>query len=138
VGVAAYLAEIGPDTELVDLARDIVDNFRADLSDGVIQQSPLHFSLQYQGTPPGLPPVVMCTDAGRIPPLRTPEGMELDDFYSELHFPTHAPIDIYICGTFADRLFIEHHAHLPGREKSLEAIHSLLCSLFAENSWVME
>jgi len=138
MGVATYLAEIGPDTELVDLARDIVNNFRADLSDGVIQQSPLHFSLQYQGTPPGLPPVVMCTDAGPIPPLRTPEGMELDDFYSELHFPTRAPVDIYVCGTFADRLFIEHHAHLPGREKSLEAIHSLLCAVPTEDSWVVE
>jgi hypothetical protein len=138
MGVATYLAEIRPDTEIVDLARGIVDTFRADLSEGVIQQSPLHFSLQYQGSPPGLPPVVLCTDAGSIPALRTPEGMELDDFSSELHFPTRAPVDIYSCGTFADRLFIEHHAHLPGREKSLEAIHSLLCSLTGEDSWAME
>ena len=128
MGVATYLAEIRPDTEIVDLARGIVETFRADLSDGVIQQSPLHFSLQYQGSPAGLPPVVLCTDAGSIPAVRTPEGMELDDFQSELHFPTRAPVDLYSCGTFADRLFIEHHAHLPGREKSLEAIHSLLCS----------
>jgi hypothetical protein len=138
MGVATYLAEIRPDTEIVDLARGIVDTFRADLSEGVIQQSPLHFSLQYQGSPAGLPPVVLCTDAGSIPALRTPEGMELDDFSSELHFPTRAPVDIYSCGTFADRLFIEHHAHLPGREKSLEAIHSLLCSLTGEDSWAME
>ena len=138
MGVATYLAEIGPDTELVDLARDIVETFRADLSDGVIQQSSLHFSLQYEGTPPGLPPLVLCTDPGSIPAVRTPPGVELDDFQNELHFPTRAPIDIYSCGTFADRLFIEHHAHLPGREKSLEAIHSLLCSVPAEDSWVME
>jgi hypothetical protein len=138
MGVATYLAEIRPETDLVDLARGIVDTFRADLSDGVIQQSALHFSLQYEGTPPGLPPVVMCTDAGSIPAVRTPEGMELTDFQSELHFPTRAPVDIYSCGTFADRLFIEHHAHLPGREKSLEAIHSLLCSVPAEDSWAME
>jgi phenolphthiocerol/phthiocerol/phthiodiolone dimycocerosyl transferase len=138
LGVATYLAEIGPDTDLVDLARGIVDAFRADLSDGVIQQSALHFNLQYQGTPPGLPPLVLCTDTGSIPALRTPPDMELDDFLSELYFPTHAPVDVYSCGTFADRLFIEHHAHLPGREKSLEAIHSLLCSLLTEDSWVME
>ncbi len=138
LGVATYLAEIRPDTDLVDLARGIVDAFRADLSDGVIQQSALHFNLQYEGTPPGLPPVVLCTDTGSIPALRTPPDMEVDDFWSELHFPTRAPVDLYSCGTFAGRLFIEHHAHLPGREKSLEAIHSLLSSLLSEDSWVME
>ena len=51
---------------------------------------------------------------------------------------TRTPVDAYSCGTFADRLFIEHQAHLPGREKSLEAIHSLLSSVAAEDSWVME
>jgi len=138
LGMATYLAKIGPDTDLVGLAHDIAEAFRADLSDGVIQQSALHFSLQYEGTPPGLPPLVFCTDAGSIPALRTPPDMELDDFHSELHFPSRAPLDMYSCGTFADRLFIEHHAHLPGREKSLEAVHSLLCSIPAEDSWVME
>jgi hypothetical protein len=139
LGVATYLAEIRPDTDLVDLARGIVDSFRTDLSDGVIQQSALHFNLQYQGTPAGLPPVVLCTDTGTIPPLRTPPDMELDDFASELWFPTRAPVDLYSCGSFAGRLFIEHHAHLPGREKPLEAIHSLLCALLSEeDSWVVE
>lgn len=139
LGVATYLAEIKPDTEVVDLARGIVESFRTDLAEGVIQQSAMHFNLQYQGTPPGLPPVVLCTDTGTIPPLRTPPGMELDDFQSELWFPTRAPVDLYSCGTFAGRLFIEHHAHLPGREKPLEAIHSLLCSLLSEeDSWVVE
>jgi hypothetical protein len=137
-GAAIYLAEIGPDTDILDLARDIVATFRADLSDGMIQQSPLHFSLRYDGTPPGLPPVVFCTDAGPIPPLRTPAGVQLEDFQSQLHFPTRAAVDIYSCGTFADQLFIEHQAHLPGREKSLEAIYSLLCSVAAEDSWAME
>lgn len=138
LGVAIYLAEIGPETELVDLAHSIVDAFRADLSDGVIQQSTLHFNLQYEGTPPGLPPFVLCTDTGTIPGLRTPPGLKVHDFHSELHFPTRAPVDLYSCGTFAGRLFIEHHAHLPGRERSLEAIRSLLCALPAEDSWVME
>ena len=55
------------------MARGIVDAFRADLADGLIQQSTLHFSLQYEGALPGLPPFVMCTDAGSIPAVRTPE-----------------------------------------------------------------
>src|SRR6185437_15805550 len=37
LGVAFYLAEIKPNTDIADLARDIVETFRADLSDGVIQ-----------------------------------------------------------------------------------------------------
>jgi hypothetical protein len=138
LGLASYLAEIGPDTELVDVARGIVDAFRADLADGLIQQSTLHFSLQYEGALPGLPPFVMCTDAGSIPAVRTPEDVEIVDFHSELHFPTRAPVDIYSCGNFAGRLFIEHHAHLEGREKYLDAIYSRLCSLSEEDSWVME
>lgn len=138
LGVATYLAEIRTDTDLVELARGIVESFRNDLSDGVIQQSAMHFNLQYQGTPAGLPPVVLCTDTGTIPPLRVPEEIELEDFQSELYFPTRAPVDLYSVGTFANRLFIEHHAHLPGRERTLEAIHSRLCSLVDEDSWVME
>ena len=39
LGMASYLAEIGPDTELVDVAHGIVDAFRADLAEGLIQQS---------------------------------------------------------------------------------------------------
>jgi phenolphthiocerol/phthiocerol/phthiodiolone dimycocerosyl transferase len=138
LGMASFLAEIGPDTDLVALAQDIAEAFRADLSEGLIQQSSLHFRLQYEGSLPGLPPFVMCTDAGSIPAVRTPERMELLDFQSELHFPTRAPVDIYSCGVFAGRLFIEHHAHVPGREKSLEAVHSRLSSLSDEDSWVME
>ena len=139
MGVATFLAEISPETDIVDLARNIVASFRADLSDGVIQQSALHFSLQYQGSPPGLPPMVLCTDAGPIPAVRTPAGVELDDFRSEMHCHARTPVDMYSCGTFADRLFIEHHAHAPAaRESSLEATRQLLCSVAAEDSWAME
>jgi phenolphthiocerol/phthiocerol/phthiodiolone dimycocerosyl transferase len=138
VGFATFLAEIEPGTDIVELARDIVASFRADLADGVIQQSVLHFSLQYQGNPPGLPPLVLCTDPGEIPAVRTPPGLQLDDFRGEMHCPASPPVDMYSCGTFAGRLFIEHQAHAPGREKSLEVIHQLLLSLPAEDSWAME
>jgi phenolphthiocerol/phthiocerol/phthiodiolone dimycocerosyl transferase len=139
MGVATFLAEIRPETDITELARNIVASFRADLSDGVIQQSALHFSLQYQGSPPGLPQMVLCTDAGPIPAVRTPPGLELDDFRSEMHCPAHTPVDMYSCGTFADRLFIEHHAHAPqARESSLDAVRLLLCSLATEDSWAME
>ncbi|MGB9226186.1 phthiocerol/phthiodiolone dimycocerosyl transferase family protein [Mycobacterium sp.] len=139
MGVATFVAEITPETDILELARNIVASFRADLSDGVIQQSVLHFSLQYQGSPPGLPPMVLCTYAGPIPAVQTPPGLEIDDFRSEMHCPARTPVDMYSCGTFADRLFIEHHAHAPAaRESSLEAIRQLLCSIAAEDSWAME
>ena len=138
LGLASYLAEIGPDTELIDLARGIQDAFRADLSEGLIQQSSLHFRLQYEGSLPGLPPFVMCTDVGWIPGLRTPPGMEVDDVGGEFYFAPRAPIDLYTCVTFAGRLLVEHHSNLPGADKPLEGIHSLLCEAAAEDSWVME
>jgi hypothetical protein len=80
----------------------------------------------------------MCTDAGSIPAVRTPDNVELVDFGSELHFPARVPVDIYSCGVFADRLFIEHHSHFPHREKPLQAIYSQLCSLSDEDSWITE
>jgi phenolphthiocerol/phthiocerol/phthiodiolone dimycocerosyl transferase len=138
VGVATFLAEIEPGTDIVDLARDIVTSFRTDLADGVIQQSLLHFSLQYQGNPPGLPPMVLCTDPGEIPAVRTPPGLQLEDFRSEMHCPASPPVDMYSCMTFAGRLLIEHQAHAEGREMTLEAVHRLLLSVPAEDSWAME
>lgn len=72
LGAASYLAEIGPNTDIVDLASDIVATLRADLANGVIQQSGLHFGTAFEGTPPGLPPLVFCTDATSFPTMRTP------------------------------------------------------------------
>ena len=86
VVVATYLAEISESTDPVELARDIVDTFRKDLSEGVIQQSMLHFSPQYVGNPPGMPDVVMFTDNGVIPPMRTPPDVELTASHGELYF----------------------------------------------------
>jgi hypothetical protein len=126
VGVATYLAEIDHNTDVVGLARDIVETFRADLSEGVIQQSLLHFSPQYIGNPPGLPDVVMLTDSGLVPPVRTPPDVELTATRGELFFAVNAGIDMYMSKIFAEQLVIEYHTHAPEPEKSIGAIHSLL------------
>ena len=126
LGVATYLAKIDHNTTVVNLARDIVETFRADLSDGVIQQSLLHFSPQYVGNPPGLPDIVMLTDSGLVPPVRTPPDVELTATHSELFFAVNAGIDMYLSKIFAGQLVIEYHTHTPEPEKSIEAIHSLL------------
>jgi phenolphthiocerol/phthiocerol/phthiodiolone dimycocerosyl transferase len=129
VGVATYLAEIDHNTDVVVLARDIADTFRADLSEGVIQQSLLHFSPQYVGNPPGLPDVVMFTDNGLVPPMRTPPGLELTACHGELFFAVDAGIDMYTSKIFAGQLWLEHHCHAPAPERPLELMHSLLCRI---------
>jgi hypothetical protein len=138
LGVAAYLAEIGEDTDLVELARDIVETFRDDLSDGVIAQSLLHFGLQYEGSPPGLPDTVMASDAGFLPALRTPPNLSLISVNTELHTASSAGVDFYSFVIFGDQLQIEHHSHTPGRERTIAVIRSLLCSVPAEDDWLAE
>jgi phenolphthiocerol/phthiocerol/phthiodiolone dimycocerosyl transferase len=134
VGVATYLAEIHHNTDVVALARDIAETFRKDLSDGVIQQSLLHFSPQYVGNPPGLPDVVMFTDNGLVPTMRTPPDMELTASHGELFFAVNAGIDMYTSKIFAGQLMIEYHSHGPAPERSIAAIDSLLRSLAAKHA----
>jgi phenolphthiocerol/phthiocerol/phthiodiolone dimycocerosyl transferase len=129
LGVATYLARIDDDTAIADLARDIAESFQADVSEGVVQQSLLHFSPQYVGNPPGLPDVVMFTDNGLIPDVRTPDGVELTACHSDMYFAVNAGIDMYSGGIFADRLFIEHHSHAQASERSTDLIRTLLCSV---------
>ena len=117
VGLATYLAEIDRKTRVVDLARDIAETFRADLSDGVIQQSRLHFSPQYVGNPPGLPDVVMHSDNGLVPPVRTPPDLEVTGTHGELYFAVSAGIEIYFTQIFAGQLNVEYHSHGPAPEK---------------------
>ena len=134
VGIATYLAEIDRDTDVVELARDITDTFRKDLAEGVIQQSFLHFSPQYVGNPPGMPDVVMFTDNGIVPPMRTPPGMELVASHGEFYFAVGAGIEIYTSKIFAGQLMIEYHSHGPDPEKSVAAIDALLRSISATHA----
>ncbi|KZS61130.1 phthiocerol/phthiodiolone dimycocerosyl transferase [Mycobacterium ostraviense] len=138
LGAASYLAEIGPDTDIVDLASDIVATLRADLANGVIQQSGLHFGTAFEGTPAGLPPLVFCTDATAFPTMRTPPGLELKDIRGQFYCSISVPLDLYSCGVYDGQLIIEHHGHLAEPEKSLEMIRSMLCTVPSEYGWVME
>jgi hypothetical protein len=128
VGLATYLAEIDRKTRVVELARGIAETFRSDLSDGVIQQSRLHFSPQYVGNAPGLPDVVLISDNGLVPPVRTPPDLEVVSTHGELYFAVSAGIEIYFTQIFAGQLNVEYHSHGPSPETSVEAIRSLLCA----------
>jgi hypothetical protein len=138
LGVATYLAEIKPNTDIGDLATDIVEAFRADLSDGVIQQSLLHYNLHYAGSPPGLPEPVMASHMGEMPSLRTPPNVSLDGVKTNLLAANAAGVDFYFSATVDGRLQIERHSHMPGPERAVTAIHSLLSSLPSENDWAAE
>jgi hypothetical protein len=138
LGVATYLAEIKPNTDIGDLATDIVEAFRADLSDGVIQQSLLHYNLRYAGSPPGLPEPVMASHMGAMPSLRTPPNVSLDDIKTNLFAANAAGVDFYFSLMVEGRLQIERHSHMPGPERTIDAIHSLLSSLPSEDDWMTE
>jgi len=138
LGVATYLAKIRPDTDLVDLATDIVQTLRSDLSDGIIQQSLLHFELKYQGSPDGLPDIVMATDGGTIPALPTPPDVEVAGIYTDLFTASSAGVDLYAFSVFSGQLHIEHHAHAPAPDGTIDTIQSLLCSIGSEGDWMVE
>jgi phenolphthiocerol/phthiocerol/phthiodiolone dimycocerosyl transferase len=138
LGVATYLAEIGPNTDIARLAGDIVETFRQDLADGVIQQSLLHFDLQYAGTPSGLPEVVMATHLGSLPAPRTPPDVRIDGAQVELYAATVAGIDYYVSMVVGDELQIDRHSHSPGLENTLAVLHSMLCAIPFENEWITE
>jgi hypothetical protein len=133
VGMAMYLAEIRSNTDLLDLARNIIEAFRADLADGVIQQSFLHFSAEYQGNPPGLPDVVMATDGGDLPPLPTPPDLVVEQYQLEVLFAsTSAGVDMYSTGTYDGRLLVSYHSHGPELERYVAEIHKLLAAVPAK------
>ncbi len=134
IGLATYLAEVDAKTDLVAMARDIAANFQKDLDEGVIQQSRLHFSPQYVGNPPGLPDVVVLSNNGLVPPVRTPPGVEVTTTHGELYFAVSAGIDIYFTQIFAGQLNIEYHSHGPQPERSVEAIRALLCGIAEQHA----
>jgi phenolphthiocerol/phthiocerol/phthiodiolone dimycocerosyl transferase len=125
LGMATYLAEIRPQTNLVDLAHDVAETFRADLSDGVIQQSMLHFKPQYDEGQRGLPDVVSSTNLGRTPDLRTPPNLDVDDWQTEI-YRSSSVFDMYSVGMFGDRLAIERHTYAPEPQRSVDLVLSIL------------
>jgi len=136
VGLTTYLGEIDRKTDVVELARGIFETFKADLADGVIQQSRLHFSPQYVGNAPGLPDVVLLSDNGLVPPVRTPPGLEVISTQGELYFAVSSGIEIYFTQIYAGQLNVEYHSFGPEPEKSVETIRALLCAVaeqYAEN-----
>ncbi len=128
-GVAAYLAQITPETTMIDLARDLAATFQADLADGIIQQSQLHFTLEYGLESLGLPDILLCTNLGRVPAIRTPPGVEVVDWRTEHYRNTLFVVDVYSVAILAEQLVLEHHVHSPDPGRSVDLILSQLRAL---------
>ena len=139
IGMAMYLAEIRSDTDVIELAREIAEAFRTDLAEGVIQQSFLHFGQHYEGNPPGLPDVVMATDSGDIPPLRTPPELTVEEFGFEVLFAsTAAGVDMYSAVMYDSTLVVTYHSHGPRPGQYTDEIHKLLAAIPSRYAWVSE
>jgi hypothetical protein len=125
LGMATYLASVKANTDLVDLARDVADNLRADMSDGVVQQSMLHFKPQYDEGQRGLPDVVSSTNFGRTPALRTPPDLHADDWRTDI-YRASAIVDMYSVGIFGEQLAVEHHTYAPEPQRSVDLVLEIL------------
>lgn len=129
VALTTFLADVDRRTDVVELARAIAETFKADLADGTIQQSRLHFSPQYSGNAPGLPDVVLLSDNGLVPPVRTPPGVEVLSTHGELYFNVSSGIEIYFTQIYSGQLNVEYHSFAPGAEEAVETIRELLCEV---------
>ncbi|MCV7230129.1 phthiocerol/phthiodiolone dimycocerosyl transferase family protein [Mycolicibacterium komossense] len=138
LGMAIYLAEIDSGTDVLSLATDIVESFRSDLADGVIQQSLLHFQIQYAGNPPGLPDVIMMTQGGELPAVRTPPGLEVEEFSTEVLFASAAVVDMYSICTYDGQLLIEYHTHAPDQQRYIAEIRDVVTAIPAQYTAVTD
>ncbi|QBS43343.1 acyltransferase [Nocardia sp. CS682] len=115
LGFANHLstANIG----LLDLARGICESLRAGLASGTVQRTPLHIP-EMAGELELMPGMVLVTNWGRVPDLRAPDGLHINDFRSTLtaradrtggHDPEVPGGSACIVSTFGGRLSIEIH-----------------------------
>ncbi|WP_069167011.1 phthiocerol/phthiodiolone dimycocerosyl transferase family protein [Nocardia altamirensis] len=116
IGFANYLPT-GP-IELVDLARSICESLRVGLETGTVHQTPLHIpDMMAAGAPAPVPGMVIVTNWGRVPELRSPEELRFTDFRStlvatpnpDMPQPTPPGGGACILSTFDGRLSIEVH-----------------------------
>ncbi|WP_329011175.1 acyltransferase [Micromonospora rifamycinica] len=115
--------DIAPDA--VTLGRAIGERLRSELADGSVQRSLLDmFSRSAPAAKPwdpsAAPVVVSMMNWGRVPSLRTPDGLRLTDFRAASHIRDPSGLGGYVVHTFdgrvgVDLLWPEGDAELPKR-----------------------
>ncbi|MFG1792253.1 acyltransferase [Nocardia sp. NPDC049149] len=131
-GLASFAADIDPSGDVIELAQRISGRLRHDLSEGIVQQSVLHFPDFYgPNRIHSLAKHVAITNTGAVPRFRTPAGVELTDYeivYLSAHprrstgsaavvtFPVytfHGMLTVgVLAGGDADRLLVAVHKEL--------------------------
>ncbi|MGV9817796.1 phthiocerol/phthiodiolone dimycocerosyl transferase family protein [Nocardia xishanensis] len=112
-GLAAFAADITPETGVVALAQRISARLRHDLAEGIVQQSVLHFPEFFGPTAiHSLAGHIAVTNTGRVPRFRTPPELALTDYeivYLSAHpRPSAGPSAAvtFLVYTFAGRLCV--------------------------------
>ncbi|MEU8894581.1 acyltransferase [Nocardia sp. NPDC048505] len=139
-GLAAFAAEVDRSADVSALAQRISSRLHHDLSEGIVQQSVLHFPDYYGPTRiHSLAGHVAVTNTGRVPAFRTPPGLTLTDYeivYLSAHPRPSAGASAavtFLVYTFRNRLTIgvlgggPAAAHLPA------AVERELAELYAES-----
>jgi hypothetical protein len=75
---------------------------------------------------------------GATPPLRTPPGVEVVSFCTEVHRASFGGVDLYGVGTFNEQLIVEHHTQAAGPHQTIEIVHALLREIPSEHSWIAD
>ncbi|MEV6322395.1 acyltransferase [Nocardia sp. NPDC051787] len=89
-GLASFAARVDPAASLVELAQRISARLAHDLSEGIVQQSVLHFPDFYGTTRShSLAGHIAVTNTGVVPAFRTPSTIDLTD-YEIVYLSAHA------------------------------------------------
>ncbi|QLY28169.1 hypothetical protein H0264_22540 [Nocardia huaxiensis] len=144
LGFAEFVPS-GDLTDLAALARAVTDALRKGLDSQEIHQAGLSFFDNMSAAIARLmqlpederPIAVVSTNWGLVPPLRSPAGLEFDDFRSVMNeppFDPDAPIGppgTWILSSFQDRLAIELRGPFDAEtaQKRVAAVESVLLTL---------
>ncbi|MEV6274889.1 acyltransferase [Nocardia sp. NPDC051832] len=139
-GLASFAAEVDLGADISVLAHQISSRLHHDLSEGIVQQSVLHFPDFYGPTRiHSLAGHVAVTNTGRVPDFRTPPGLALAD-YEIVYLSAHprpstgaSAAVTFLVYTFQDRLTIGVLGGGAAAERLPEAVRRELAGLYAES-----
>lgn len=64
--------------------------------------------------------------------MRTPPGLAVEKFTTEVLFASAAVVDMYSICTYDGQLLIEYHTHAPGIERYIEEIRDVVSAIPAQ------
>ncbi|MBF6331088.1 phthiocerol/phthiodiolone dimycocerosyl transferase family protein [Nocardia transvalensis] len=142
LGWASFTSSSNPDAGLLELARAISTSLRASIADGMLLRAAIQ-------TGPGnmsdaedvrIPPRnVTVTNWGRIPPLRLPANLEIDDLYAVIYNELRSPDaakpqpPLYWITTFSGRLSVQltvaHPLDVESAQNRIDILRSRLLTM---------